>query len=169
MVLEFLGALYSSFGLAGLFVAAIIANATIFFPLPIEAIVIALSAAAPSLFSALLLGIAAGAGAGIGETTAYFLGRLGVQAIENIGKISLKKIAEVEKRIRNSGALFILFAAIVPFPFDIVGLCAGLVKFDFKKFFLAVFFGKIIRYILIALASYYGFAAIKGFFAPGHT
>ncbi len=156
--------LTSGYGLFGLFVAAIIANATVFFPLLIEPIVFLIASSQQSLVGALFVGIVMGSGAAIGEMTSYLLGLLGIEAIKKKGIFELEKIAFIREKIEDKGMVFIYLVSIIPFPFDIIGITAGLIKYDFRKFFVAALFGKSTRYMLIALAGFYGLSAIKGFF-----
>ncbi|MEK6941846.1 MAG: VTT domain-containing protein, partial [archaeon] len=58
--------------------------------------------------------------------------------------------------IQKYGTLLIFIGAMTPFPFDLIGIAAGLVRFDPKKLFLGAFCGKTIRYFVILLASNFG-------------
>ena len=156
-------ALTSGFGLFGLFVASIIANATIFFPLLIEPLVFILGGSTSGLLEAAVVGLVMGAGAGIGEMTAYAIGLFGIKAIEIKNK-EFKLIIELKRRIGSGGMIFIFLSALIPFPFDFIGITAGLIKYDFKKFFLAALLGKALRYTIVAVAGFYGLSFIKHIF-----
>ena len=161
--LEFVKSLATGYGLFGLFVAAIIANATVLLPLPIDVIFLVISGDSP-LIDGLIIAVVLGAGAGIGEMTAYIAGLVGMKAIEEARKTEFEKIKIIREKISSLGMYFIYFSALVPFPFDIIGITAGAIKYDPKKFFIAALAGKTTRYIIIAIASHYGFGLIKGFF-----
>lgn len=153
--------LAQGYGLFGLFLAAAIANATVFLPMPIDIVILALNAQSSSLLEVIVLGIVVGSGAAIGEMTAYIAGLLGVQTAEKIKESEFVQIRKIREKIEHMGMWFIFLAALIPFPFDIIGITAGFIKYNPRKFFVAALFGKIGRFILLGLAAYYGFAAIK--------
>jgi len=167
MVAEILNDLVSNFGLLGLFIAAIIANATIFLPLPIDLIVFVLGGIdflGIGLLSPILAGLVVGAGAAIGEISGYIIGLAGIKGAEKLKKTHFKKIEGLRSKIENKGMVFIALAALTPFPFDLVGIAAGLIKYDVKKFFLAALVGKVARYVIIAVAGYLSIETVKVFF-----
>lgn len=157
--------LAEGYGLIGLFVAAIIANATVLLPMPIDVVIIALNAQSESLLQVFILGAVVGTGAAIGEMTAYVAGLLGVETAEKIKAQEFKRIREVREKIEKAGMMFIFLVAIVPFPFDVIGITAGFIRYNPRKFFIAALAGKICRFILLGLAAYFGFALIKDFWA----
>ena len=53
-----------------------------------------------------------------------------------------------------------VFAA-TPLPFDVIGLFCGVVRYPAKKFFIATLIGKIIKYLVIAYAGFYGMGWIS--------
>lgn len=161
--------LISSFGLAGLFVASIVGNATIFFPAPIAVIVFGLGAIAAEkglgLGFVILVGIVAGAGAAIGELSGYFVGYLGHQGVRNFSAaINRDALEQIEKRLRKRGNWVIFLGSLSPLPFDIFGLAAGVLRMDLRGFFFATLAGKIIRDIAICLGGYYGAEIVRTFF-----
>ncbi len=160
---ELVRQLAQGYGLVGLFFASMIANATVLLPVPIDLLVIAVNAQSGSIFDVLLVCIVLGAGAGIGEMAAYIAGLLGVETAEKLKKSEFRRIREIREKIERMGTRFIFFAAVIPFPFDIIGLTAGFIKYDPKKFFLAALLGKTVRYVLLGIASYYGFAFVKSY------
>jgi membrane protein DedA with SNARE-associated domain len=162
--------LVGNYGLLGLFVASALANATLFLPLPITVVVFGLGALAAAsgwgLFYVVLIGLASGSGAAIGELTGYYAGWVGGKALQDFSKnISKNSLEEIQTRIKKYGSVVILVAAFIPFPFDIIGIGAGLVRFDVKKFLLATATGRIVRDILIATAGYYGLELARTLFA----
>ena len=157
-----------TYGLLGLFLLSIAANATILFPVGVEFVVIAVGAdpslvglAANSLLDRFIVGLVSGTGAAIGEMTAYIAGAMGRKAIEKIKEIDIRKVDEVSRKIEKRGMAFVFLIAIIPFPFDIIGMAAGLIKFNPVKFFVAAWGGKSIRYILYAMFGFAAFEAVK--------
>lgn len=153
--------LVGAYGLVGIFLASIIGNATILFPLPIDLLVFGVCAVSGSWVNALGIGIITGIGAAIGEMTSYIFGLLGISAAELARRREFGRLEDIRNRIRRSGMVFIALAAFTPFPFDLVGIAAGLVKYPPKRFFIAALAGKLPRYILIALAGFYGWGFVS--------
>ncbi len=158
---EFVKGLVSGYGLFGLFVASIIANATVFLPMPIDLLFLGLSAQTLGLVDTLIVAVVLGAGAAIGEMTAYITGTLGAKAIKGLRVKEFGKLEQIREKIGEKGMWFIFIGALVPFPFDLIGISAGLVRYDWKKFFIAALLGKTGRYILIGLAGHLGLSALK--------
>jgi len=162
----FLASLIDTYGLFGFFLASLVANATIILPLPIEIIIFS---SAPFLdfwhlgiLSPLLLGVFSGIGAGLGECTGYLLGKAGSFGFEKLGHQHMQKILDMTKTIKEKGALIIFLGALLPVGFDIIGIAAGIISYDFKKFAGIAIAGKTLRYIAIAYAGYYSITLLKG-------
>lgn len=168
---HFLEESMKSYGVLGLFLGSVIANATIFLPIPLD-LLVALIGANPELigfsnfgvFELLFLSVIIGFGAAIGEMTSYIIGLTGVKIAEGLSKKHFEKLSDARQKLEKSGMVFVFLGALTPFPFDLVGIAGGLIKYDVKKFFAAAFFGKLARYFLILLASNLGITFITGFF-----
>ena len=154
------------YGFLGIFVMAIIANATVFLPLPIDAVVylMAYFDFGFGIFNPLLLGLFAGVGSAIGELTGYIAGLLGRQGLKKVARSDIAKIHKIQNKMARYGFAFIALAAMTPFPFDLVGIAAGLAKFEPKKFFLACVVGKIARDVLIAYAGFFSLKFLAALF-----
>ena len=154
-------AFVQAYGYPGVFIINLFASATIFFPIPAFALTFALGA----VLNPWLLGLSAGLGSAIGELTGYLLGYGSQEALKKKYRKWLERANEwAEKR----GMFFaILAVAASPLPTDIVGILAGVSKYDPKKFFIAMAIGKIIKYTLIAWAGFYGLRWIAGVFGIG--
>jgi len=72
---------FAHFGYTGIFVFSLLSYATVILPLPGVAVVFAMGA----VFNPLWVGIAAGAGAALGEFTGYVVGLSGEMVLGNIG------------------------------------------------------------------------------------
>lgn len=164
-IIESLQALVQQFGLTGLFVVVILANATVFITIPIDLIIVA-PLAASGVYNPLLLGLVVGVGAAIGELTAYFVGLGGLKALEKFEADKLQGLHALKNRLKeneNKGMVIILLGAAFPFPFDLIGMAAGLAEYSLPKFFLSAAVGKTIRFTVVSLAFFYGFEALKAF------
>lgn len=170
----FLHEVANRFGLLGLFGGAIIANATIFLPIPFDAVMFFVGAQ-PQLvglegftfFGFFLAAVLAGFGAAIGEMTAYIAGLTGVKTLEELKNKEFERLSKIRHHLRSYGMWFVFFASIIPFPFDLIGITAGVIKYDFRRFFLAAGCGKILRYLLVLLAGHFGFQFVMSFFSIG--
>ena len=160
MVAELLIYLVTSFGYLGVFLSSLIGTATIIFPVPSFFIIVF----AGTVLNPLVVGIIGGIGAAIGEMTAYFAGYGGRAIINKKGKKHTKMFNRIEKLFNryNGTAIVFLFAA-TPLPDDFVGLFCGAIRFNAKKFFTASLAGKIILYIFLAYAGFYGWDVINDF------
>lgn len=171
---SFLHSLVKTYGIVGLFFGAMLANATVLLPIPFDAVVF-LVGTDPSLvglqgfwlFGLLMLGLLVGFGAAIGETTAYFVGLFGIKAAQKIANSKFSRIDEIRAKISSQGMAFIFLGAFIPFPFDLIGISAGIMQYSFPKFFIATFAGKSLRAFLVALAGYFGLIIIAKLFLVG--
>ena len=147
---EALGAI-GAWGYAGVFVAELANSASILIPLPAHnyAVVLSLS------LNPLLLGVAGGVGAGLGEVTGYIVGRSGRKAVSE-NRLMKRFNALIERRL---GLELFVFSA-VPAPFDFAGMVAGAAIYPLHRFLLLVTAGKILKVTGITLLGYYGLSAI---------
>lgn len=148
------------YGLAGLFVAAILSNASLFLVVPLDIVVLGLG----EFYSPLLLGLVLGIGAALGEMSAYVVGLGGRQAMKRLSEESAEKLKRMSADLKDYGMLFVIVGAFTPFPFDLIGIAAGLSRYDVYRFFVAAFLGKFLRYFAIAYAGLLGLQFIKAFF-----
>ncbi|MBS3061848.1 MAG: VTT domain-containing protein [Candidatus Diapherotrites archaeon] len=150
-------------------VVSIIGNATIFLPAPVVLLVFGSGAFAAQynlgVGFAILMGIAGGIGAAIGEMSSFFVGYLGQRGVRKFSDaLNQKLLLKIESQIKKHGNWIVFLGALSPLPFDVFGLAAGVLRMDAKKFFAATLVGKIIRDVLIALAGYYGLELLKKIF-----
>jgi len=140
------------YGYLGAFLISLTLNATVILPAGNILILSVLGAALPS---AIVVGLAGGAGAVIGEITGYMAGYSGRGLAERS-----KVYNRVEGWMRRWGALTILIMSVVPFVFDLAGIAAGVLRFPFWKFFLLCWLGRTILYIVVALLGAWGWEAV---------
>jgi membrane protein YqaA with SNARE-associated domain len=132
-------------GYLGAFLIALFSSATIIFPAPGWAVIAAMSVS----FDPVLLGIAAGLGSAIGELSGFIAG----DGVRDILSSRIKESKQIEEIVRKYGVFAIGFFAFVPNPlFDIAGVIAGGLKIDWWKFLIACAVGRILRYVLLAMA-----------------
>ena len=114
-----------------------------------------LAALGAALPSAVLVGLAGGAGAAIGELTGYLAGYSGQTIIKR-----QKVYTRIEQWVKKWGTLTIFLISVVPFFFDLAGIAAGVIRFPVWKFLIACWLGRTILYIVIALAGAHGWETI---------
>jgi len=143
------------YGYLGAFLASVVSNATIILPVPGIIIILALGAALPPV----LVGLAAGIGAGMGEMTAYMAGISGRGLVEN-----WKLYDRLVGWLNKWGILAVFVFALTPLPFDPLGIVAGILRFPFWKFFIACWLGKTVQNIIVAYAGLYGWKLLLPLF-----
>jgi len=146
---------FEKFGYAGIFLIALMANATVLLPAPGVAIVYAMGA----VFNPLGVGLAAGTGGAIGELSGYLAGFSGQAVIERTDIYNRFK-----PWVDKYGGWAILVLSAIPNPFfDIAGIAAGIAKMPIRTFLLFTWVGQIIKMTLFALAGHYSLEWIANF------
>ena len=138
---------FQAFGYPGIFIIALIANATILLPAPGAAVIYAMGA----VFNPWLVGLAAGSGGAIGELSGYLAGFSGQAMVER---------TDIYERIKpwvdKYGGWAILVLSAIPNPlFDVAGVAAGIAKMPVQTFLFFVWVGQLIKMTMFALAGKY--------------
>src|SRR3990170_3797526 len=137
----------AAYGLPGVFLLSILANATLILPAPGVAITFAMGA----VFNPLGVALAAGTGSAIGELTGYLAGFSG-QAVVSRSRFYRRLAAWTARH----GGLAIFVLALVPNPvFDVAGTAAGALRMPLRKFLFWVWMGKTLKMALFAYAGAY--------------
>jgi len=133
-----------SFGYPGIFLFSILANATIFIPIP----GVVFTSAMGAVFNPFWVSIAAGTGAAVGELSGYMAGFSGQAVVENNPRYD-----RVVGWMQKYGIVTILLLAFVPNPlFDLAGITAGILKLPIWKFLFYCMIGKILKMMIFAYA-----------------
>jgi membrane protein YqaA with SNARE-associated domain len=106
---------------------------------------------AGALADPLAVGLIAGVAASIGELTTYYLG-LGSKKLITRKKHVGYRYKRAEKWFKRWGFWAVITFAFTPLPMDLLGLIAGSLQYDVKRFFLGTLIGKIPRFLLVAYA-----------------
>jgi len=153
------------YGYLGVFFISVLLNATIVLPAGNFLVLATMAAVLPPvplmgfmLPSAILVGLAGGIGAAIGELTGYAAGYSG-QAIVSRQRVYTRLKGWVERW----GMLTIFILSVVPLVFDLAGIAAGVIRFPLWKFFLACWLGRTILYLVIAWGGALGWEALLNF------
>lgn len=138
---------FASYGYLGIFLVALLANATVILPAPGVAVVFAMG----SVFNPLAVALAAGSGGALGELTGYLAGFSGQAVVERT-----RAYNRILPWVQKYGAWVILVLAAIPNPFfDIAGIAAGVAKVPVWQFLLFCWGGQLIKMALFAFAGAY--------------
>lgn len=147
---------FAAYGYPGVFLIALMANATVFLPAPGVAVVFAMG----SIFNPLGVAFAAGTGGAIGELSGYLAGFSGQAVVERTDIYN-----KIHPWIEKYGGWAILVLSAIPNPFfDIAGVAAGMAKMKLWRFLLFCWVGQIIKMALFAFAGAYSIDWIAGFY-----
>lgn len=138
-----------NYGYLGAFLISLIGNATILLPIAVVPVLCAIGVAlypVTGLAGPILVGLAGGTGAGIGEIAGYMVGYSGRGVIGN-----RRMYSRLVGWMKRWGALAIFVGALVPFFFDIVGMAAGALRFPLWKYILACWLGRSLNYLTFTL------------------
>lgn len=135
-------------GYLGLFLSALIAGTIV--PFSSEAV---LAACISMGLNPICCILAATAGNMIGGITCYWLGTLGnMQWIEKYFGVNPQKIKRAERFVHGRGA-WTAFFTFIPFLGEAIGVVLGLMHANIWITLIAMFLGKLLRYIIIALTT----------------
>lgn len=138
---------FEQYGYIGVFMVALLANATVLLPAPGVAIIYAMG----SVFNPLGVGLAAGTGGALGEISGYLAGYSGQAIIEHSDLYN-----RIHPWVEKYGGWAVLVLSAVPNPFfDVAGIAAGIVKMPMRTFLISVWIGQLIKMTLFALAGKY--------------
>jgi uncharacterized membrane protein YdjX (TVP38/TMEM64 family) len=138
---------FAAYGYPGIFLVALMANATVFLPAPGVAVVFAMG----SIFNPLGVALAAGAGGAIGELSGYLAGFSGQAVVERTDIYE-----RINPWVQKFGGWTILILSAIPNPFfDVAGVAAGIAKMSLQKFLFACWIGQTIKMAMFAYVGFY--------------
>ena len=147
---------FAGFGYPGIFLIALLANATILLPAPGVAVIYAMGA----IFNPFGVGLAAGLGGTIGELSGYLAGFSGQAVVERMDIYN-----RIKPWVDKYGGWAILVLSAIPNPFfDVAGIAAGIAKMPLGSFLLFSGVGQLIKMTVFALAGHYSISLISTFF-----
>jgi membrane protein YqaA with SNARE-associated domain len=151
---EFLDSFFKfilSFGLAGVFVLAMIDSTFLFFlPFALDAVLIILMSRSREWMP--IYALVAVAGSLVGCAITYFaLRKASEETLEK--KFPKKKFNHVKKKIKDNGFAGLIIASLLPppFPFTPFVIAAAIMDLPKKKAFAAISIGRTLRYFLEGL------------------
>ncbi|MBL30201.1 MAG: hypothetical protein CMC81_03005 [Flavobacteriaceae bacterium] len=141
---------FAEWGYLGLFIASFLAATII--PLGSEIVLSILIANSYDLTTSLLI---ASIGNWTGGLSSYGIGRLGNwKLIEKYFRVTKKSIEGIKNKIENWGSLLAFFCWL-PVIGDPIAIGLGFFRVNFYMVSLWMFFGKLIRYIIWAIITYW--------------
>ena len=147
----------------GAFLISLIGNATVILPGAVLVILTNIGIVlcpVTGAFGPVLVGVAGGAGAAIGEMTGYMVGYSGRGVVEK-SRLYLRLVGWMERW----GILTVFIFSVVPFFFDLVGIIAGALRFPVWKFALFCWLGRSLMYVGVIVASALGYQNILPYFS----
>jgi len=144
------------YGYLGIFLLAFIGAVSIFIPIPYTVIVFTLG----SLFDPILLALAAGFGAALGEFSGYLLGMYGAKIISEDRR---RKMEFMVKVFNSWGPLAIFIFALTPLPDDLLFIPLGMMRYRVVKAFVAALAGKVTMNFILAYTGKFIKGAIYDF------
>jgi membrane protein YqaA with SNARE-associated domain len=132
---------------------------SIFVPIPSAVVIFILGAS--STLDPLLIAVAAGAGAAIGEFSGYLIGFGGRRAI---GEKYKKKMDFLVKLFKKFGPIVIFVFALTPLPDDLLFIPLGVMRYSFLQAFIPALLGKFFSNLIIAYSGRFGVGIIKDLF-----
>ncbi len=138
---------FAIYGYPGIFLVALLANATVFVPAPGIAVVFLMGA----VLNPLGVALTAGAGGALGELSGYLAGFGGQAMVERTDIY-----ARVQPWVSRFGGWVILVFAAIPNPFfDVAGVAAGASRMPLWQFLLFCWIGQTIKMGMFAFAGAY--------------
>jgi membrane protein DedA with SNARE-associated domain len=146
---------FARLGYPGIFLIALLANATVLLPAPGVAVIYAMGA----IFNPFGVGLAAGTGGAIGELSGYLAGFSGQAVMERMDAYN-----RIKPWVDKYGGWAIMVLSAIPNPFfDIAGIAAGIAKMPIHIFLVFTLIGQLIKMTLFALAGHYSITLITNF------
>ena len=159
-IVEFLGI---NNGYALTFFASLLGGTSIVIPFPYHLIIFTLAAGGLNPF---FLGILAGMGIFIGDSTSYFIGYTGREIVTGRPQEIFKRFhGWVVKKPKWVLPIFLfLYSSIIPTPNDLLVIPLGFARYPYAKVIIPLLLGSIVFNTLLAFAGLYGFEWVINFF-----
>ena len=142
----------SQYGYPGIVLINAMASGTVLLPAP----GVLLTYTFGGMFNPFLVGLAAAAGAALGELSGYAAGVSGQAVVENL-RLYEHLLARMRRHSRATVGVLFVMAAIPNPAFDLVGIAAGTLRVPLLRFFLSAFAGNLLKMLTFAYAGAYSF------------
>jgi membrane protein YqaA with SNARE-associated domain len=158
--LNYLSEYLSIMGIPGLFIISFLDSALVPLAGGPDAVILLLAFGRPSIF--FWIALIAAIGSTLGNMILYGIGQKGGE--KALTRFNPARVTQIEQKMRIYGAWAVFGAVLAPppFPTKLVILAAGVLKTGKLRFGISVFFGRLIRYSLVAgLAAKFGSRAAE--------
>lgn len=144
-----------------LFFMALLGGTSIFLPFPYYLFTISFAAGG---LNPLLLGVVAGLGTLIGDTTTYYVAYHARAIAPRKYSAVFNKILDwsTKKNPFVFSLLVFLYAAIIPLPDDLITVPSGFTRYPFWRLAIPLGLGKIVFNTIVALSGLYGWSVFFG-------
>ncbi len=143
------------YGYLGAFIISLIGNASVFFffgaTLPILASLGAVIYPATGIYGPVIVGLAGGVGAAIGEIAGYYVGYSGRRLVKDS-----RRYQQLVGWMRRWGFLAIFVFSLLPLIFDVVAITAGILHVPLLKYVIACWLGRSILYVTVIVLTALG-------------
>lgn len=147
----------NTWGYIGIFFTSLVSSALV---LPFPAFIMIFSFA--TILNPVLLAFVYALGGSLGSLTSYLIGLGGKELLEKKYDERLKKMKKTFKKYGSF--LWIIVVNLTPIPDNLMSAFCGIIRYDFKKYFLAMFIGKFILALILAHAGYYSINWVVDYF-----
>lgn len=153
-----------NYSYVGALIISILGNFLPFIPIPYLLAIYYMASYLP--VDPVVLGFASGFGGAIGKSVIYVLGFESSRIVIN-DEVKRKQVEKFREILGKYGAIAVFFATVTPSPDDVVIIPLGLIKYSFRKFFIATLAGKTLLSIFIAVSGRYFTEYLKIVFGEG--
>ena len=147
------------YGYFGIFLISMLGAMSIFVPIPSSVVIFILGGS--SAFDPLLIAVAAGTGAAVGEFSGYLIGFGGRKVI---GEKYKKKMDFLVKLFKKFGPIVIFVFALTPLPDDLLFIPLGVMRYSLLRAFIPALLGKFFSNLIIAYSGRFGVGIIRDIF-----
>jgi membrane protein DedA with SNARE-associated domain len=154
------------YGYFGIFLISLLGASSLFIPIPSTVVIFilgGLQVGNPPVwaFEPILIAVAAGAGAAIGEFSGYLLGMGGRKIISEKYK---KKMDTLMRLFKKFGPITIFLFAFTPLPDDLLFIPLGVIRYGIVRALIPALLGKILSNLVIAYSGRLSLSIIRDIF-----
>jgi membrane protein YqaA with SNARE-associated domain len=149
-------------GYFGIFLLSLIGAGSIIIPIPYTIVIFMIA----KWYDPILLALAGGTGAALGEFTSYLLGFYGRKILSEERR---RKMEFMVKMFGRYGPLAIFIFALTPLPDDLLFIPMGMLRYKFIKAFIPALLGKMLMIYILAYFGRIGSDIILLIFGEGNA
>lgn len=144
-----------------MFILALLGGLTTFSGIPYHIVLIALAAGG---LNPILLGVSAGIGVILGDSTSYYIGHEGRVLVTGRLRAALDRLSKIQETYpRLLPWVFFLFSALMPISNDVLVIPAGLIGYPYRRMIIPLALGNIVFNTGVALLAVYAYGFLQAF------